>query len=94
MVDYSDDEFEKMLVKLTHTANAIKSLSTWCMARYRYRTNMISVWMNVIKKTEVEKRLNLFYLANDVIQLSKNTKHNKFVDEWAPVIEKAILYVK
>lgn len=94
MVNFFDNEFEKRLVKLTNAANAIQSLSNWCMARYKNRLDIVSVWLSVIQKIKIEKRLYLFYLANDVIQRSKNTKYYMFADEWAPFIVKAIPYVK
>jgi len=93
MIEYSDPEFEKKLMLLKDTQDAIQSLSTWCLKRHEYYKSIISIWLKAIRKVKIEKRLTLFYLANDVIQYSKK-KNYKFIDGWATAIQKAIPYVR
>lgn len=93
MIEYSDQEFEKKLMLLKDTQDAIQSLSTWCLKRHENYKCIISIWLKAIRKVKIEKRLTLFYLANDVIQYSKK-KNYKFVDGWATAIQKAIPYVR
>ncbi|XP_025412490.1 uncharacterized protein LOC112684960 isoform X2 [Sipha flava] len=93
MIEYSDQEFEKKLMLLKDTQDAIQSLSAWCLKRHTNHKNIISIWLKAIRKVKIEKRLTLFYLANDVIQYSKK-KNYKFVDGWATAIQKAIPYVR
>lgn len=93
MIEYSDQEFEKKLMLLKDTQDAIQSLSTWCLKRHENHKSIISIWLKAIRKVKIEKRLTLFYLANDVIQYSKK-KNYKFVDGWATAIQKAIPYVR
>ncbi|XP_050442721.1 uncharacterized protein LOC126846907 isoform X2 [Adelges cooleyi] len=93
MIEYSDQEFEKKLMLLKDTQEAIQTLSTWCLKRHEHHKSIISNWLKAIRKVKIEKRLTLFYLANDVIQYSKK-KNYKFVDGWATVIQKAIPYVR
>lgn len=92
-MEYSDSEFEKKLMLLKNTRDAIKSLSAWCIKRHGHYKSIISVWLNSIKKVKIEKRLTLFYLANDIIQSSKKKKY-KFINGWATTIQKTIPYVR
>ncbi|CAI6373423.1 unnamed protein product [Macrosiphum euphorbiae] len=93
MREYSDSEFEKKLMLLKNTHGLIKSLSAWCFERHEHYKSIISVWFNAIKKARIEKRLTLFYLANDVIHNSKKSNY-KFIDGWATTIQKSIPYVR
>lgn len=93
MIEYSDPEFEKKLMLLKDTQDAIQSLSTWCLKRHEHYKSIITIWLKAIRKVKIEKRLTLFYLANDVIQYSKK-KNYKFIDGWATAIQKAIPYVR
>ncbi|XP_026821927.1 regulation of nuclear pre-mRNA domain-containing protein 2 isoform X3 [Rhopalosiphum maidis] len=93
MIEYSDPEFEKKLMLLKDTQDAIQSLSSWCLKRHEHYKSIIAIWLKAIRKVKIEKRLTLFYLANDVIQYSKK-KNYKFIDGWATAIQKAIPYVR
>ncbi|XP_050520069.1 uncharacterized protein LOC126893693 isoform X2 [Daktulosphaira vitifoliae] len=93
MIEYSDQEFEKKLMLLKDTQDAIQTLSTWCLKRHEHHKSIIANWLKAIRKVKIEKRLTLFYLANDVIQYSKK-KNYMFVDGWATAIQKAIPYVR
>ncbi|XP_029348655.1 regulation of nuclear pre-mRNA domain-containing protein 2-like isoform X2 [Acyrthosiphon pisum] len=92
MREYSDSEFEKKLMLLKNTHGLIKSLSKWCLERHKRYKSIISVWYNAVKKARIEKRLTLFYLANDILRNSKITNY-KFIDGWATTIKKSIPYV-
>lgn len=92
MAGYSDEEFEKKLRLLEDTNSSIKSLSEWCMKRHSHE-NIVSIWLKVIKEVEEKQRLNMFYLANDIIQCGKK-KNYKFIDTWTTAIQKAIPHVR
>lgn len=93
MFDYSDQEFEIKLMFLRNKQSSIQALSAWCLERHENHKNIISIWLKVIKKVKIEKRLTLFNLANDIIQRSKQI-NNKFVDEWATSIQNVMPYVR
>ncbi|CAB1351285.1 unnamed protein product [Coregonus sp. 'balchen'] len=56
---------------VSNTMESIQGLSNWCIENKKYHSLIVRYWMKWLRKSEASHRLNLFYLANDVIQNCK-----------------------
>ncbi|XP_067353907.1 regulation of nuclear pre-mRNA domain-containing protein 2a isoform X2 [Channa argus] len=62
---------ERKFQHVTNTMDSIQGLSAWCIENKKYHSLIVRHWMKCLKKSDAAHRLNLFYLANDVIQNCK-----------------------
>ncbi|KAK7124457.1 hypothetical protein R3I94_018732 [Phoxinus phoxinus] len=71
----SSPRFESTLDRrfqtVSNTMESIQGLSTWCIENKKYHSVIVRHWMKWLRKSDAAHRLNLFYLANDVIQNCK-----------------------
>ncbi|KAJ3650238.1 hypothetical protein Zmor_021936 [Zophobas morio] len=86
-------QFEKRLTALKDSQENINACCKWCLENRQHHKKIVNSWLNVLKRVKVEQRLNLFYLANDVIQYSKR-KQYEFVDSWGTALQKATTLVR
>lgn len=86
-------QFEKRLTGLKDSQENINACCKWCLDNRQHHKKIVISWLNVLKRVKVEQRLNLFYLANDVIQYSKR-KHYEFVESWGTALQKATTLVR
>ncbi|XP_037958568.1 regulation of nuclear pre-mRNA domain-containing protein 2 isoform X2 [Teleopsis dalmanni] len=93
MTEFEEGLFEKRLEGLKDSQEGIQHLSTWCLTHRKFHKKIVASWLNVFKKVNIEHRLTLFYLANDVIQYSKRKKY-EFVESWATALQKATTMVR
>ncbi|KAK6327275.1 hypothetical protein J4Q44_G00029200 [Coregonus suidteri] len=56
---------------VSNTMESIQGLSNWCIENKKYHSLIVRYWMKWLRKSEASHRLNLFFLANDVIQNCK-----------------------
>ncbi|XP_072378863.1 uncharacterized protein [Diabrotica undecimpunctata] len=91
--DFDILQFEKQLTTLKDSQEAINNCCQWCLQYKNYHKKIVNAWLNVLKRVKVEQRLNLFYLANDVIQYSKR-KNYAFVESWGIALQKATTMVR
>uniref|UniRef100_A0A6P7H0K6 Regulation of nuclear pre-mRNA domain-containing protein 2 n=1 Tax=Diabrotica virgifera virgifera TaxID=50390 RepID=A0A6P7H0K6_DIAVI len=91
--DFDILQFEKQLTTLKDSQEAINNCCQWCLQYKNYHKKIVNAWLNVLKRVKVEQRLNLFYLANDVIQYSKR-KNYDFVESWGIALQKATTMVR
>ncbi|XP_062386249.1 regulation of nuclear pre-mRNA domain-containing protein 2a [Sardina pilchardus] len=66
-----ESSLDRRFQVVTNTMESIQGLSTWCIDNKKYHNNIVRAWLKWIKKSDSAHRLNLFYLANDVIQNCK-----------------------
>ena len=59
-----------------------------CIAR-RYADRTAQLWLNRLKDSGSNKRLNLIYLVNEVAQQSKARKKDDFLIAFSPMIPEA-----
>ncbi|XP_053302743.1 regulation of nuclear pre-mRNA domain-containing protein 2a isoform X1 [Pleuronectes platessa] len=74
---------------VTSTMDSIQGLSTWCIDNKKYHSVIVRHWMRFLKKSDAPHRLNLFYLANDVIQNCKRKNATVYRAEFAEVLPEA-----
>ncbi|KAF2104589.1 DUF618-domain-containing protein [Rhizodiscina lignyota] len=83
---YTDDAVKAKLSSLNETQEGIVTVAQWIMFHRRYADRTAQLWMQRLKDSNASKRLNLIYLANEVIQQSKARKKDEFVRAFSPII--------
>ncbi|XP_039566120.1 regulation of nuclear pre-mRNA domain-containing protein 2 [Passer montanus] len=73
---------------------SIQGLSSWCLENKRHHSTIVYHWMKWLRRSAFPHRLNLFYLANDVIQNCKRKNAIVFRDTFAEVLPEAASLVK
>ncbi|XP_029593065.1 regulation of nuclear pre-mRNA domain-containing protein 2-like [Salmo trutta] len=79
---------------VSNTMESIQGLSTWCIENKKYHSLIVRYWMKWLKKSDTNHRLNLLYLANDVIQNCKRKNAIVYRSAFAEVLPNAALMVK
>ncbi|XP_029928264.1 regulation of nuclear pre-mRNA domain-containing protein 2-like isoform X2 [Myripristis murdjan] len=79
---------------VSNTMESIQGLSAWCIENKKYHSLVVRYWMKWLKKSDTNHRLNLFYLANDVIQNCKRKNAIAFRSTFAEVLPNAAQLVK
>ncbi|AWO96537.1 putative regulation of nuclear pre-mRNA domain-containing protein 2-like [Scophthalmus maximus] len=79
---------------VSNTMESIQGLSTWCIENKRSHGLIVRYWMKWLKKSDNNHRLNLFYLANDVIQNCKRKNAIVFRPAFAEALPNAVLLIK
>lgn len=83
--------FQQRMDKLNSTKESIESTSAW-MCLWRSEAAKVVQWWEVYfnqNSTSVKKQMSLLYLANDVVQTSRQNGP-EFVQEYLKVLPKAI----
>ncbi|XP_029023907.1 regulation of nuclear pre-mRNA domain-containing protein 2a [Betta splendens] len=84
---------ERKFQNVTNTMDSIQGLSVWCIDNKKYHSLIVRHWMKCLKKSNASHRLNLFYLANDVIQNCKRKNAIVYRTAFAEVLPDAFLLV-
>uniref|UniRef100_A0A1A8ENJ5 Regulation of nuclear pre-mRNA domain-containing protein 2 n=2 Tax=Nothobranchius korthausae TaxID=1143690 RepID=A0A1A8ENJ5_9TELE len=84
---------EKKFRNVTNTMDSIQGLSTWCLDNKKYHSLIVRHWMKCLRKSNAPHRLNLLYLANDVIQNCKRKNAIVYRTAFAEVLPDAFLLV-
>nr|XP_023663126.1 regulation of nuclear pre-mRNA domain-containing protein 2-like isoform X2 [Paramormyrops kingsleyae]XP_023663127.1 regulation of nuclear pre-mRNA domain-containing protein 2-like isoform X2 [Paramormyrops kingsleyae] len=79
---------------VSNTADSIQGLSAWCIENKKHYNLIVRHWMKWLKKSATAHRLNLFYLANDVIQNCKRKNAIVYRTSFAEVLPQAALLVR
>ncbi|CAJ1062340.1 regulation of nuclear pre-mRNA domain-containing protein 2 isoform X1 [Xyrichtys novacula] len=79
---------------ISNTMESIQGLSTWCIENKKHHGLIVRYWMKWLKKSDNNHRLNLFYLANDVIQNCKRRNAIVFRSAFAEVLPNAAQLIK
>ncbi|XP_065607668.1 regulation of nuclear pre-mRNA domain-containing protein 2 isoform X2 [Cyrtonyx montezumae] len=85
---------DRKLQAVTNTMESIQGLSSWCLENKRHHNTIVYHWMKWLRRSAFPHRLNLFYLANDVIQNCKRKNAIVFRDTFAEVLPEAASLVK
>ncbi|XP_053087245.1 regulation of nuclear pre-mRNA domain-containing protein 2a isoform X2 [Pangasianodon hypophthalmus] len=75
---------------ISNTMESIQGLSTWCIENKKYHSVIVRSWLKWLRKSEASHRLNLFYLANDVIQNCKRRNAIVYRTTFTDVLPEAI----
>ncbi|XP_003741062.1 regulation of nuclear pre-mRNA domain-containing protein 1B [Galendromus occidentalis] len=72
MSTFSEESLVKRLKELSPTQQGIETLSLWLIHHRKHHKRIAEVWLKVLLELEkASRKLNLLYLANDVIQNSR-----------------------
>ncbi|KAG7225494.1 hypothetical protein INR49_027489 [Caranx melampygus] len=78
---------------VTNTMDSIQGLSTWCIDNKKYHSLIVRHWIKCLRKSDAPHRLNLLYLANDVIQNCKRKNAIVYRTAFAEVLPEAFVLV-
>ncbi|XP_058503134.1 regulation of nuclear pre-mRNA domain-containing protein 2-like isoform X1 [Solea solea] len=85
---------DKKFQGVSNTMESIQGLSSWCIENKKSHNLIVRHWMKWLKKSDNNHRLNLFYLANDVIQNCKRKNAIVFRAAFAEVLPNAVQLIK
>ncbi|TVY13674.1 UPF0400 protein [Lachnellula arida] len=88
-MSYSDDAVLAKLSALNETQESIVTVAQWVMFHRRHADRTGQLWLQRLKDSGSNKRLNLVYLANEVAQQSKARHKDDFLIAFSPVIAEA-----
>ncbi|KAF2085518.1 DUF618 domain protein, partial [Saccharata proteae CBS 121410] len=83
---FTDDAVNAKLSALNETQEGIVTVAQWILFHRRHADRAAHLWMQRLKDSNAPKRLNLIYLANEVVQQSKARRKNMFVEAFSPII--------
>ncbi|ESZ89818.1 hypothetical protein SBOR_9796 [Sclerotinia borealis F-4128] len=86
---YNDDAVLAKLSALNETQESIVTVAQWIMFHRRFADRTGQLWLQKLKDSGSNKRLNLVYLANEVAQQSKARRKDDFLIAFSPVIAEA-----
>ncbi|XP_036394718.1 regulation of nuclear pre-mRNA domain-containing protein 2-like [Megalops cyprinoides] len=89
-----ESSLDRRFQGVSNTMESIQGLSTWCIENKKYHSLIVRYWMKWLRKSDAPHRLNLFYLANDVIQNCKRKNAIVYRSSFAEVLPEAALLVK
>ncbi|KAF2224351.1 RNA polymerase II-binding domain-containing protein [Elsinoe ampelina] len=87
---FSDDSVKAKLSALNETQDSIVSVAQWVMFYRRYAERAAQIWLEKLKDSNTSKKLNLVYLANEIMQQAKVRKKEDFLVAFMPIISEAV----
>uniref|UniRef100_A0A3Q3KX19 Regulation of nuclear pre-mRNA domain-containing protein 2 n=1 Tax=Mastacembelus armatus TaxID=205130 RepID=A0A3Q3KX19_9TELE len=88
-----ESTLDRKFQSVTNTMDSIQGLSSWCIENKKYHSLIVRHWMKSLRKSDASHRLNLLYLANDVIQNCKRKNAIVYRTAFAEVLPGAFLLV-
>ncbi|XP_017275188.1 regulation of nuclear pre-mRNA domain-containing protein 2a [Kryptolebias marmoratus] len=88
-----ESTLDKKFRNVSNTMDSIQGLSTWCIDNKKYHSLIVRHWMKCLRKANASHRLNLLYVANDVIQNCKRKNAIVYRTAFAEVLQDAFLLV-
>nr|KAF6316512.1 regulation of nuclear pre-mRNA domain containing 2 [Pipistrellus kuhlii] len=89
-----ESSLDRKFQSVTNTMESIQGLSSWCIENKKHHATIVYHWMKWLRRSAYPHRLNLFYLANDVIQNCKRKNAIIFRESFADVLPEAAALVK
>ncbi|KAI9837781.1 MAG: hypothetical protein M1819_006715 [Sarea resinae] len=86
---YTDEAVKAKLSALNETQESIVTVAQWVMFHRRHAERTGQLWLQRLKDSGANKRLNLVYLANEVVQQSKARRKEDFLIAFSPIIAEA-----
>ena len=86
---YTDDAVRAKLASLNETQESVVSVAQWIMFHRRHADRTANLWLARLQDVSVSKRLNLIYLANEVVQQSRARSKQDFLLAFEPIIAEA-----
>lgn len=88
-----ESTLNRKLQNVTNTMDSIQGLSAWCIDNKKYHSVIVRHWIKCLRKSDASHRLNLLYLANDVIQNCKRKNAIVYRTAFAEVLPDAFQLV-
>nr|XP_020473229.1 regulation of nuclear pre-mRNA domain-containing protein 2 isoform X2 [Monopterus albus] len=89
-----ESSLDRRFQGVSNTMESIQGLSTWCIENKKHHGLIVRYWIKWLKKSDNNHRLNLFFLANDVIQNCKRKNAIVFRSAFAEVLPNAAQLIK
>ncbi|KAJ4302130.1 hypothetical protein N0V88_002266 [Collariella sp. IMI 366227] len=86
---YTDDAVLSKLSALNESHDSIATTAQWIMFHRRHASQTVHLWLTKLKDLPSSKRLNMVYLANEVVQQSKARHKEDFLNAFSPFIADA-----
>ncbi|XP_055959647.1 uncharacterized protein LOC126655409 [Mercurialis annua] len=86
---FSEQILADKLSKLNSTQQCIETLSHWCIFHRSKAEQVVQTWDKQFHSSQMEQKVPLLYLANDILQNSKRNG-NEFVSEFWKVLPTAL----
>ncbi|MCJ1473111.1 hypothetical protein MMC13_001762 [Lambiella insularis] len=86
---YTDEQVKAKLSALNESQESIVTVAGWILFHRRHAENTARLFLQRLKDAAPGKRLVLMYLANDILQQSKNRKKDDFLKAFYPIIAEA-----
>lgn len=88
MSGFNDETVTQKLLALNESQDSIVTVAQWLMFHRRQATRTAELWIQRIRdpSTNAAKRLNLLYLANEVVQQSKAKRKDDILNAFAPLV--------
>lgn len=83
---YTPDAVLTKLSSLTETQDSIVSVAQWIMFHRRHAPETARLWLTKLTSSPSPKRLNLIYLANEVVQQSRARGKQDFMLAFEPIV--------
>lgn len=89
-MSYSDEAVKAKLSSLNESQDSIVTVAQWIMFHRRHAAITASLWQSrLLSSPSPSKRLNLIYLANEVVQQSRARGKLEFLNAFEPLIADA-----
>ncbi|CAG5886425.1 unnamed protein product [Menidia menidia] len=88
-----ESTLDRKFRSVTNTMDSIQGLSTWCIDNKKYHSLIVRYWMKCLRNSDSAHRLNLLYLANDVIQNCKRKNAIVYRTAFAEILSDAFTVV-
>lgn len=89
-MSFSPDNFRKKLDSLQDTQELIVSISQWVLFHHRHAKDLCQLWSDYalanVNKLQLNKKLSLLYLCNDVVQEARHKRKPEFATEFAAIL--------
>ncbi|KAF2469267.1 DUF618-domain-containing protein [Lindgomyces ingoldianus] len=86
---FTDDGVKAKLSALNETQESIVTCSQWIMFHRRHADRIALIWLQRVKETPPNKKLNLVYLCNEIVQQGRIRKKPEFLEAYSPIIVEA-----
>ena len=80
-----DESVKAKFSALNETQDSIVTVAQWLMFHRKRAEWTAEVWLQRLKDSQPSRRLNLIYVANEIVQQSKVRKRFEFLTAFAPV---------
>ena len=86
-MSYNEDNVKGKLTSLNESQDSIVTVAQWIMFHRRYAAQTAQLWVATLQESPTaNKKLNLLYLANEVVQQSRARGKMDFKIAFEPVI--------